>query len=54
MHAPLGTVSTKKKFLMEVVCCRYSVLSFSSGSEGRFAVTGAMSKTFLAVFTVKK
>lgn len=24
--------------------------SFSSGSEGRFAVTGAMSKTFLAGF----
>lgn len=43
-----------KNFLIEVVCFGHGAGVFSSGSEGRLAVTGAMSKTFLAVFTVKK
>lgn len=46
MWAPLGTVWTKKTFLLEVFFCELSWRFSSPGSAGRFAATGAMSKTY--------
>lgn len=61
MHAPLGNVLQQEISHRGVFINTYiyiyvilQSLSFPPGCEGRLAVTGAMSKTFLAGFTVKK